>query len=426
MSIDKLEYYFDNSDYQNFDKELSLLLEVKLNTRKLVLISKYVTDITTHTIDNQIINTYLKICDKYIKKEVFLVDQLEKIFRHKSEIIFAKYFEPIFMNDLDNIILKTYVNTGEEEIFFNSFSKCGDDCIDNILVHYELLGASSLSFLGIINNYSFPKYMEQYINKNCRYYEGSAFANSIIKSTIKNGRLNILKILHEKCNFKIHYSIIKKTKKISEDIKKYIINSISINEIISNNDINSFKFLCKENNLEITIDMLEESCISSSPEKSFINCCVNKEKQLLVNALIFYGYAPNKRDIILATKHKIEIDNFDDLNFDDNGELLDICVDKKFKPKYFDKLKPPNKIINSNINLDLFKEYISHGYKPNINTFHEVIENVNKYHDIVIYLLDMGIEPDLQCLSSVIERIDNEPLRMIFNKLKIKIPKITI
>jgi hypothetical protein len=73
-----------------------------------------------------------------------------------------------------------------------------------------------------------------------------------------------------------------------------------------------------------------------------------------VKLFIHHGYVPTYYDVVRCANFRLEIDDYDNYDFNDDGRLLSICVGKpltrgpndipkfvikKFRPKYFSKLK---------------------------------------------------------------------------------------
>lgn len=212
-----------------------------------------------------------------------------------------------------------------------------------------------------------------------------------------------------------------------------------IMEIFNTDDLEVFKQYVELTNNEIDISDLETACCNKSikivkyilsnkiiPTKECLdnvlwdnNFKSIEEQQELVNLLIEHGYTPTYEDIIELTKQKIEVNKFDEFDFSkqDNGELLKICIEQKFTPKYYSKLKSGGTElkIDENLSLTDLKKYLKKGIKLNINNLRDACKYCND--KVVNYMFDLGLKPDLDCLKNAIYRSNNSKVKSVFDKL---------
>jgi hypothetical protein len=150
----------------------------------------------------------------------------------------------------------------------------------------------------------------------------------------------------------------------------------------------------------------------------------------LINILISYGYKLTYDDVVKCAEYKIEINNYDDYDFDDDGTLLRTCIESNFKPKYFSKLKVGryNKMITEFTQIEHIKKFVNKGFKLNISGLRFICKCVDRKYisHIVKYYIEIGISPDLTCFYNLCNHPCSNSKWILIKKNLDKLNKIKI
>jgi hypothetical protein len=361
---------------------------VDLKTNDLLRISKFI---------EIIIDKYSTICDinKYIN---ITINSYLKIYEKYQNSVMEHCITEI-LNNLSKFQFRF------NEYFINKFEENNDNVILVLFISNKL----ALEYIVIIRQFD-SKFIDKVL---CRHYD----------------KIKCSTPLFFRCNFPNLIT------KILNDEKQMVYRDIFLDVIFEHDKIDSFKKFIEISNYELNVNILERACDNRSIDiikyvllhkvipnsKCFTNIfsstCGKKTIiiQQLVNLLIEHGYVPSFKDIKLATEHRVEIDKFDDLDVQDNGELLKICVQNKFMPKYYSKLKSNKIELDSSITLAEFKKFVKKGFKPTINDLRTACEHCKS--KIVEYIIDLGVKPDLECLKNSIYGNDRSNAEIIFSEL---------
>jgi hypothetical protein len=127
----------------------------------------------------------------------------------------------------------------------------------------------------------------------------------------------------------------------------------------------------------------------------------------IVNYMINFGLTLNLTDVKELASRSIEIDikKFDIIPDD---ELINICLDNKFFPKYLDNIKynetQIHKLFEKRYNIDFIKSIIK---KQNIKCDITCLQNacnIKRNNVIIDFLIDeQKIKPDLICAKSIVK-----------------------
>lgn len=136
----------------------------------------------------------------------------------------------------------------------------------------------------------------------------------------------------------------------------------------------------------------------------------------IIDILINSGLQITLDDVKFMASNKIEVFNFD---FEIDEELVDICIENKFKPKYLSKYNFTQKTIQ-NIFLKYNKVFqikdLIGSRKVNYDT--TCLKNacsIRNNSSVIRFLLKKGVVPDLECLKTVVSVNNNNSISYILN-----------
>jgi hypothetical protein len=188
---------------------------------------------------------------------------------------------------------------------------------------------------------------------------------------------------------------------------------------------------CRDFNIPKIKLLLENKVIPNN--KCFSYVINNYELELhpeLITILISYGYNLTYDNVVECAEHNIEINNYDDYDFDDDGTLLRTCIESNFKPKYFSKLKVGryNKMISELTQVSHIKKFEKKGFKIDIKSLQFICKTVSRNFAIYIikYYIKKGINPDLTCFYNLCNYSNYDSRRIFIKKRLNKLNKIKI
>jgi hypothetical protein len=332
-------------------------------------------------------------CSLYRKsKNKILGNSIINLFKSSS----CLYLD-IRITDVNDPIIKLYLeNLKDLPKFMNLLDHNRRNlCDDSLTFYYDILNYSYIDLVNLLQNLNerLPNFINKYIFDP---------KNEIKKHLYENVKIdeNNICILELLMNNNYELELIKKIYD-ELDITPTVIDLEYANSPALIRYLLSKKIIPNHKCFEKVRHLYEE----------------NEVKQELINLLIFHGYELTYDDMKEVTRSSIQIYNFDNYNFPDDGELFKICVGNDFRPSYFSKLKKNDDIEYENLNVQKLKLYIKKGFIPTIDTLRQVCELCNNPGKLIEYLLDYGVKPNLECLKNIISRRCEWYVQLIFNNL---------
>jgi hypothetical protein len=378
----KIRLYIKNCYFFEYEKiDLSSDDLLKISEFVKIIYDSYYSRLEKREATNDIFNSYLKLYEKYQDEKMKpYVSQLLNNF-DDYDFKFNKYFIDKFNKDIDNVILIACISSEIALEYILEKHQFNNEFLDKVLCHnFDKITCPKSIFIG-----------KKFPNLITKILTNEIDDKTIIIEIFNADDLKVFKQYVEMTNHKI--------------------------------DISDLETACCNKSVKIVKYILSNKIIPTKECLDNVLCDNNlrsiEEQQELVNLLIEHGYTPTYEDIIELTKQTIEINKFDEFDFSkqDNGELLKICIERKFTPKYYSKLKSGSTElkIDENLYLTDLKKYLKKGIKLNINNLRDACKYCND--KVINYMFDLGLKPDLECLKNAIYCSKNSKVRSIFDKL---------
>ena len=140
----------------------------------------------------------------------------------------------------------------------------------------------------------------------------------------------------------------------------------------------------------------------------------------IIDVLLNHGYKIDRDDIILAAKHRVTIPGMERFGIECDDELLSICYDNKFYPKYAFKnvskeMMELQQLCDSRAPCSIKKHMKAHNLIPDI----KCMENACHFKtniQVVQYLIDNGGKINIQCVKNCANQLKSNRMLKILLK----------
>jgi hypothetical protein len=197
---------------------------------------------------------------------------------------------------------------------------------------------------------------------------------------------------------------------ISKNRNNDLIIFILKHEIIPNNE--NFQLIYK------SVKNIDYSGITISKTYNSVH---RKDISVLLDYFLSVGYILTYDDIKNLIHNKISLENIHRYNIKIDDEIVDLCLKNNFYPDYFS---------NYNMSLEMLRKIFLYVNRigdlkmitknTKINFDIECLRNactIRDNYEIINYLIQIGVRPDLTCLKIIINTYSNETEKLIFNNL---------
>ena len=312
------------------------------------------------------------------------IDSITNLLSHSTP---SNYILKTLIDSKHDQIFKIMINNKCDipaEVFKYAIKTLGFSEITNLFFSYEkCIIDSNILKTCIENNRS--EYIEQILKK------GIPVNNEILNNSIKNSNLKIFRIL--------------------------LSHGITLN-------ISHLELACQYSSSEMVNFLLDSKLIPT--QKCVTNLFSNQRthdsihcKEEIFNSLLKYGYKLTYDDVLLATRNKVQINNFYTYNIKLDDKYLDICAEQMFYPYDFKDVRPNSKTLqkackSSHSNLAAIKNLVKAGAVPDTLCLREACKKKNNYA-IIKYLISAKVKVDFQCILNQIELIYNKSLELLID-----------
>lgn len=410
----------------------------------------------------QILNLLNNVCGA---NSFFTVAQ--KIILSKNNIDIDQNTSELFISKLQSLCSNTYYN-------YNGLFTNGDieKVLHMIFTNANFIFPENILEKIISTNYSY-KILDIYIKTGNKFNISQTkiiFSKSneieLNYSPYYGNDYNKLKLLIEGSNVETfshnnEILILAASGHMNNFLTKCINNKITLPQdclygIISSNNFELFKLAllsgcqlnnkallnaCKSNNISIIKFILENKII---PTKECFNAIFentdtkekvyryryrsnlsknndNSNKSDIIDLLNVYGYKITYDDVVLATRNKVVINNFETLGIKMDDKFLEICSENSFYPYQLNGLKPSSVCLQKECskvgNIQVIKKLISSGITPDIECLRNACKHKNNLQTIKLLIEKGKLDPDLDCIYNLSRDIGNRSMEYLLDLL---------
>jgi len=144
----------------------------------------------------------------------------------------------------------------------------------------------------------------------------------------------------------------------------------------------------------------------------------------IIEDLTNHGLPITLDDVKLLAKHKIDID-IEKFGIKPDNELINICIDKKFKPEYLEgyvgSLENLHYLFTKATKLSQVRPMIKNSGLKCDNVCLQNACTIKSNAVIIKFLLNQGIKPDMTCIKNILKSNGNASINHIFNSIMDKL-----